>query len=133
MRCDRCQSENPADNRFCDQCGAPLEARCAACGAAARPGARFCGGCGASLTGAEAAPAPAAPAAPRAAPPPAARVSGYTPKHLADKILKSRSAMEGERRQVTVLFADVAGFTTLAERLDPEDVHAVIDRCFELI
>ena len=57
----------------------------------------------------------------------------YTPKHLADKILKARSALEGERRQVTVLFADLVGFSALAERRDPEDVHAVVDRCFELI
>ena len=57
----------------------------------------------------------------------------YTPKHLAEKILTSRSALEGERKQVTVLFADMAGFTTLAEQLDPEEVHEIIDRCFELI
>src|SRR5215469_5226183 len=55
----------------------------------------------------------------------------YTPKHLAEKILTSRSALEGERKQVTVLFADVAGFTTLAEHLDPEIVHDIINRCFE--
>jgi class 3 adenylate cyclase/tetratricopeptide (TPR) repeat protein len=55
----------------------------------------------------------------------------YTPKHLAEKILTSRSALEGERKQVTVLFADVAGFTTLAEQLDPEVVHEIINRCFE--
>jgi class 3 adenylate cyclase len=55
----------------------------------------------------------------------------YTPKHLAEKILTSRSALEGERKQVTVLFADVAGFTTLAEQLDPEVVHDMINRCFE--
>src|SRR5439155_7679177 len=90
----------------------------------------FCGQCGASLPAAppHAAPAPT-PRAPVAAP----SIATYTPKHLADKILKSRAAVEGERRQVTVLFADVAGFTTLAERLDPEDVHRIIDRCFELI
>jgi len=58
---------------------------------------------------------------------------GYTPPHLAEKILRSRSALEGERRQVTVLFADMTGFTTLAEQLDPEEVHQIIDRCFELI
>src|SRR5205807_3424753 len=57
----------------------------------------------------------------------------YTPKHLAEKILTSRSALEGERKQVTVLFADVAGFTTLAEQLDPEVVHDIINRCFERI
>jgi class 3 adenylate cyclase len=55
----------------------------------------------------------------------------YTPKHLADKILTTRSALEGERKQVTILFADVVGFTTLAEQLDPEVVHDLINRCFE--
>src|SRR5438128_3201060 len=55
----------------------------------------------------------------------------YTPKHLAEKILTSRSALEGERKQVTVLFADVAGFTTLAEQLDPEVVHDLINRCLD--
>ena len=58
---------------------------------------------------------------------------GYTPRHLAEKILTTRSALEGERRQVTVLFADVANFTTLAAQLAPEDVHQVIDGCFERI
>jgi class 3 adenylate cyclase/tetratricopeptide (TPR) repeat protein len=57
----------------------------------------------------------------------------YTPPYLAEKILTSRSALEGERKQVTVLFADVAGFTTLAEQLDPEVVHDIINRCFERI
>ena len=55
----------------------------------------------------------------------------YTPRHLAEKILTSRSALEGERKQVTVLFADMAGFTTLAEQFDPEVVHDIINRCFE--
>ena len=54
----------------------------------------------------------------------------YTPRHLAEKILTSRSALEGERKQVTVLFADVAGFSSLAERLDPEAIHEVMDGCF---
>ncbi|MGH2361606.1 MAG: adenylate/guanylate cyclase domain-containing protein [bacterium] len=61
------------------------------------------------------------------------RLASYTPKHLTDKVLTTRSALEGERRQVTVLFADTAGFTALAEKLDPEDVHQILDRCFELI
>jgi len=87
-------------------------------------------------------PAPGSPAPPAAAPAAAPSAGpdtrrpapgAYTPKHLADKILKSRSALEGERRQVTVLFADVAGFTSLAEKLDPEEVHVIVDRCFELI
>ena len=67
------------------------------------------------------------------APDPEREPLAYTPRHLADKILTSRSALEGERKQVTVLFADVAGFTTLAEQLDPEVVHEIINRCFECI
>jgi class 3 adenylate cyclase/tetratricopeptide (TPR) repeat protein len=65
------------------------------------------------------------------APDPAREPLAYTPRHLADKILTSRNVLEGERKQVTVLFADVAGFTTLAEQLDPEVVHEIINRCFE--
>jgi class 3 adenylate cyclase/tetratricopeptide (TPR) repeat protein len=124
--CRECQFENPAGMKFCGQCGTALPVRCPRCDADVPTGFRFCGQCGASLHPA-AAPPPAAdrPAAPS--------VAAYTPKHLADKILRARSALEGERRQVTVLFADVAGFTSLAERRDPEDVHAIINRCFELI
>src|SRR5581483_9188343 len=118
LRCAACEFESPPGMRFCGRCGAPLAPRCPQCGAEVPAGFRFCGHCGTSLT----APASA---------PPAAR--SYTPKHLADKILKSRSAMEGERRQVTVLFADMAGFTALAEKLDPEEVHAIVDGCFERI
>jgi class 3 adenylate cyclase/tetratricopeptide (TPR) repeat protein len=77
---------------------------------------------------------PAAPGTPKLAAPstePERAPLAYTPPHLAEKILTSRSALEGERKQVTVLFADVAGFTTLAEQLDPEIVHEIINRCFE--
>ena len=133
MVCRSCQAESPPDNRFCEQCGAPLEARCPHCGAPSRPGVRFCGKCGQRLIETEPPPLEA----------PAARSSGladrqsrlvpYTPKHLADKILKGRSALKGERRQVTVLFADVVGFTSLAEQRDPEEVHELMDRCFAVI
>ena len=133
MRCPQCQFENPPAMRFCGQCGAALAPRCPQCGVEVPAGFRFCGQCGASLQAVPAA-APVVAAAPpvsaSAVPP---RATGYTPKHLAEKILKSRSALEGERRQVTVLFADLAGFTALAEQRDPEEVHQIIDRCFELI
>ena len=131
--------DNPSQNRFCDQCGAVLDAVCPSCGGTIRPEARFCGTCGKRIGEAAAAERRAEPEArsarPPASPPLAYRspVVAYTPRHLADKILRSRSALEGERRQVTVLFADIAGFTTLAEKLDPEDVHRIVDRCFELI
>src|SRR5262249_24704344 len=108
--------------------GAPLEERCVQCGAQLRPGKRFCGACG-SRVGGEPLTSVKAASDVTAGP----RSGAYTPAHLAKKILSTRSALEGERRQVTVLFADIAGFTTLAEQLDPEDVHRIIDRCFELI
>jgi class 3 adenylate cyclase/tetratricopeptide (TPR) repeat protein len=126
MLCAACQTDNPPTNRFCDQCGAPLEARCPRCNAEVRAGARFCGACGSSLAA-----QPAAAPAPASQPP--RSIASYTPKHLAEKVLKARSAIEGERRQVTVLFADIAGFTSLAEGRDPEEVHQIVDRCFEAI
>jgi len=103
MECSGCGRGNREDARFCDGCGATLARPCAACGRELRPEAHFCDGCGQSVE-----------AAPQRSP------HEYTPKHLADKILRSRSALEGERKQVTVLFADVKGSMELAERVDPE-------------
>ena len=136
MQCPSCHAENPSANRFCDQCGEPLEASCPQCGTVLRAGARFCGGCGhrvASPASAVRSPSPPNPPAPPLAAPAARPIASYTPKHLADKVLKARSAIEGERRQVTVLFADIAGFTSVAEGRDPEEVHGIVDRCFEAI
>ena len=96
--------------RFCGQCGVALAPRCPQCGAEVPPAFRFCGQCDASMQPTAGQPA----ATPSAPPAEQARAAAYTPKHLADKILQGRSALEGERRQVTVLFADVAGFTALA-------------------
>jgi len=117
MVCPRCQSENRDGVRFCEECGAPLAPACPACGAKTVAGKKFCGACGAPV----AAEARGRFASPRA----------YTPAHLAEKILTSKSALEGERKQVTVLFADVSGFTAISERLDPEDVHRLMDGAFE--
>lgn len=136
MQCPSCRADNPSANRFCDQCGEPLETRCPQCATVLRAGARFCGACGhrlaPSAAAAETSPSVSPPVAP-VAPPSARPIASYTPKHLADKVLKARSAIEGERRQVTVLFADIAGFTSLAEVRDPEEVHQIVDRCFEAI
>ncbi|MFQ5946926.1 MAG: adenylate/guanylate cyclase domain-containing protein [Anaerolineae bacterium] len=63
----------------------------------------------------------------------ARRIPSYTPKHLVEKVLTTRSAIEGERKQVTVLFADVSGFTGISEALDPEEVHRLMDRCFDIL
>lgn len=93
MTCPTCGHEAPAGSDFCNGCGARLARTCGACGATPPPESRFCNSCGAPLAGAPAAaPLPSGPArSPR----------GYTPKHLADKILTSRAALEGERKQVT--------------------------------
>src|ERR671931_423899 len=113
MRCSACDTENPAAARFCNGCGARLEAACPQCGQLNPPGSRFCNACGQGL----ATPPPPTPA--ETLPTPAA----YTPKHLAEKILTSRGALEGERKQVTVLFADLKGSTDLIRDLDPEEAH----------
>jgi len=127
VHCPHCEQTSPANSTFCEACGARLERACSACGAAASPGARFCRGCGATLA-ANGAPAPPGPAtAPERSP------RDYTPKHLADKILQSKSALEGERKQVTVLFADVKGSMGLTEQLDPEQWHRILERFFEIL
>jgi class 3 adenylate cyclase/tetratricopeptide (TPR) repeat protein len=125
MQCPRCQAVNRSGAQFCRQCGGRLEAVCPACGARIEPDSQFCDACGVSLT---ARAKPAVFVAPRFESP-----GSYTPKHLAEKILTSRSALEGERKQVTVLFVDVSGFTSISERLDPEDVHRLMTRAFELM
>jgi class 3 adenylate cyclase/tetratricopeptide (TPR) repeat protein len=119
LRCPSCGHGNRPDRRFCTECGSRLGRTCAACGRAVESSERFCGSCGAALTGASAL-AERAPAT-------------YTPPHLAEKILGSRAALEGERKQVTVLFADVKGSMELAEQLDPEDWHRILDRFFQLL
>jgi class 3 adenylate cyclase len=95
----------------------PGPVNCSACGHDNPAGARFCNECGAPL------------AAPAIAPEPRA----YTPRHLAEKILASRSALRGERKVVTVLFADVARSMELAERVDPEEWHRLLDRLFRVL
>ncbi|MBI3454687.1 MAG: AAA family ATPase [Candidatus Rokubacteria bacterium] len=122
MECSRCHVDNKPGRKFCSACGQEISAPCPRCGFANEPLDQFCGGCGEAL-----APAPAPRDLPQTAP------RAYTPQHLAEKILTSRSALEGERKQVTVLFADVSGFTGLSARLDPEDVHGLMTRAFELM
>jgi class 3 adenylate cyclase/tetratricopeptide (TPR) repeat protein len=122
MKCSKCQSENPDQARFCIECGNSLELVCPRCEAKAPAGAKFCMECGHALKGASAKPVVEY-----------SQPQSYTPKFLADKILTSRRAIQGERKQVTVLFADVANYTAISERLDPEDVHEIMDGCFKIL
>ena len=119
MICPQCQSENSNIVAFCDQCGTQLEAPCPRCGEPNRQGAKFCRRCGQAIgeTPVRSSPLNVGTPAP----------DTYVPKHLAEKILASRHKLEGERKQVTVLFADIRGSTTLVEGLDPEEAQKLID------
>jgi class 3 adenylate cyclase len=119
MRCSTCYADNPAAAKFCEACGASLVLSCPSCGHDNRPNSRFCVECGGQLGGSR----PVADHSPRRAPEP----STYTPPHLAEKILASRSAVEGERKQVTVLFADIKGSTDLIRALDVEKAQRLLD------
>src|SRR5262245_38014825 len=100
MRCPRCDADTSEGIKFCIECAAPLTRHCPQCALANPPQAKFCGQCATSLTGQT--PTPDPPSAPH-------RPLSYTPGYLAEKILTSRAALEGERKQVTVLFADLKG------------------------
>src|SRR5438034_2345982 len=118
MKCSRCQHENPAGVKFCGECGARLETACLSCGASNPPGNKFCGQCGASLV-------QAMPSTKFALP------ETYTPKHLAEKILTAKNSLEGERKQVTVLFADLKGSMELLADRDPEEARKILDPVLE--
>src|SRR5215831_8550673 len=120
IQCPQCHQENPPQANFCLACGVRLTLSCQACGTELPTGARFCLACGQPVQAPDTVQRrPTAPVA-------------YTPKHLAERILTSRSALEGERKQVTVLFCDLTNSTALAERLGPEAMHTVLNRFFEL-
>ncbi len=117
MECPRCHAETRDGLKFCEDCGARLGLTCSQCGAEVTSGKRFCGSCGAPVV----AQTPDRFAAPKA----------YTPKHLAEKILTSRRALEGERKQVTVLFADLKGSMELLADRDPEEARKILDPVIE--
>jgi class 3 adenylate cyclase/tetratricopeptide (TPR) repeat protein len=120
MRCTQCQAENREGLRFCEDCGARLAATCASCGAEVTPGKRFCGSCGAAVTACQTEGRFTSP-------------QTYVPKHLAEKILTSKAALEGERKQVTVLFADMKGSMELLADRDPEEARKLLDPVLELM
>jgi hypothetical protein len=121
MRCPRCDADTPEGTKFCIECGTPLTPRCPQCGADTLPRAKFCGECGTPL----AAQSPASLTIPD--PPP----RRYTPGYLAEKILTAKTALEGERKQVTVLFADLKGSMELLADRDPEEARHLLDPVLE--
>lgn len=119
MHCPNCQFENARDARFCEDCGAELERGCPACGVTVRPAQKFCRACGHNLETAKV--TPGKPTTSNINP------TSYIPKHLADRILSSRNSLEGERKQVTVLFADIVDSTKLIEHIDPEEALQILE------
>ncbi|MGH7353574.1 MAG: adenylate/guanylate cyclase domain-containing protein [Candidatus Rokuibacteriota bacterium] len=128
MQCAKCRSNNREGRKFCGECGAPLAVACAACSFLNEPGEKYCGGCGQALTPAKSPPAAAPVATTSEA---ASAPEAYTPKHLAEKILLSKGSLEGERKQVTILFADMKGSTELLADRDPEEARGLLDPVLE--
>ena len=125
MKCGKCGHDNRTGAKFCEECGAHLSAVCMNCGAQLSSTARFCSECShpigqAAASGPDSAPQFAAPEA-------------YTPRHLAEKILSSKAALEGERKQVTALFADLKSSMELFADRDPEEARRFLDPVIEQI
>src|SRR5579863_5679113 len=114
MRCNRCSAENRDGAKFCDKCGAKISPRCVSCGAEVRADARFCDSCGAPLS--------AASPASKSPPSPLSAIANVDSENL-----------EGERKTVTALFADIKGSTELEQDLDPEEARAIIDPALKLM
>ena len=107
MKCPKCQTENKEGAKFCIECGHKFELKCPQCGYSLPATAKFCEECGHQLTKSKEVPSIDY-----------SRPKSYTPKSLADKILTTRSSVEGERKLVRILFADVANYTSMSEKLD---------------
>ena len=119
MKCSNCEHQNTAEAKFCEHCAAPLGRVCANCGSQVSPTANFCPQCGHALN-------------PIARDPRLFRSpTSYAPQHVPDKILTARTAIEGERKQVTVLFADIKGSMELFALRDPEEAQRLFDPVLE--
>jgi class 3 adenylate cyclase/tetratricopeptide (TPR) repeat protein len=117
MKCPRCQHDNPQGARFCEECATPLVRTCSNCGTALSAAAKFCHACAHAVD--------AVAGAPSRSP------DSYTPKHLAERIINSKAALEGERKHVTVLFADLKGSMELLADRDPEEARKILDPVLE--
>jgi class 3 adenylate cyclase/tetratricopeptide (TPR) repeat protein len=128
MKCPKCQTENPETRKFCSECGAKLLLICPQCGFENLPKDKFCGECGHDLTH------PSKPILKELSfDEKLAKIQRYLPKDLTQKILAQRDKIEGERKQVTVMFCDMEGFTSLTEKLGPEEMYSVMDQVYEIL
>ena len=126
MECSSCKTENPGRAKFCIECGNPMEVRCPKCEATTLATGKFCMECGHNLT---------LPPEPNpqdvTSDDKLAKIQRYLPKGLTEKILSQRDKIEGERKQVTVMFCDMEGFTQLTETLGPEEAYGIMDQVYE--
>jgi class 3 adenylate cyclase/tetratricopeptide (TPR) repeat protein len=130
MKCPKCQIENTSESRFCGECGQSLHSDiiCKSCGALLPEGSRFCNMCGYDLGSAA-----AACSKEHLFDEKLKRIRKYLPEGLADRILAQREKIEGERKQVTVMFCDMQGFTPFVEKLGPDKAYAVMDQVYEIL
>ncbi|NIS67387.1 MAG: guanylate cyclase, partial [Proteobacteria bacterium] len=128
MKCPKCQFDNREGAKFCNECGNKLEVACPECGKINRLGSKFCDECGQNLR------LPSEPSLKDLSlDEKLAKIQRYLPKGLTKKILAQRDRIEGERKQVTVIFCDMEGFTALSERLGPEEAYATMDQVYEIL
>jgi class 3 adenylate cyclase/tetratricopeptide (TPR) repeat protein len=128
MKCPKCKTENSDERKFCHECGAKLLLVCPHCGSENLPGDKFCGECGYNLT------LPSEPSLKDLSfDEKLDKIQRYLPKGLTEKILSQRNKIEGERKQVTVMFCDMEGFTPLVEGLGPEEAYSIMDQVYEVL
>ena len=128
MQCLECQFENPEDSNFCLECGQKLERKCPQCEKALPVGAKFCNGCGYKLK------AKSTPSQKKFSfDEKLDKIQRYLPKGLTEKILAQKDRIEGERKQVTVMFCDMEGFTALSEKLGIEEAYSIMDQIYEIL
>ena len=128
MKCPKCQHENPDTQKFCGECGAKLERVCPSCGSGNPPQYKFCGECGRNLT----LPSEQIPKD-LSFDEKIDKIQRYLPKGLTEEILAQRDKIEGECKQVTVMFCDMEGFTHLVEKLGPEETYGIMDQVYEIL
>jgi len=128
MKCPKCQSENPESAKFCVECGGKLEIICPKCDFSNSASFKFCAECGHSLT------LPSEPSPKELSfDEKLDKIQRYLPGGLTEKILAQKGKIEGERKQVTVLFSDMEGFTPLTEKLGPEEAYTIMDQVYEIL